>query len=129
MNVKELFKTEICEEMSELNKMELGSDEYKATISGVTQLTDRYTKMIEVENEKLKIENERKRVESEKLKNADEQYARKVKNWIDVATLVISFGVPVSMTIVSLVAEEKGILNITQPGKKFMDRCLNFGRK
>ena len=129
MNVNDLFESEICEEMSELNKMELGSDEYKATVAGVTQLTDRHIKMVEVENEKRKIENERKRIEVEQLKNADEQHDRKVKNWLAGLTLGTSVIVPVGMAIVSLVAEEKGILNITQAGKKFMDRCLNFGRK
>lgn len=129
MNVNELFESEIREEMSELNKMELGSDDYKATISGVTQLTDRLIKMSEVENEARKIENERKRIETEQLKNADEQHDKKVKNRIAVGTLVASVLVPVGMGIVSLVTEEKGILNIAQAGKKFMDRCLNFGRK
>ena len=48
-----LIHDEIEEELSELSKMELGSDEYKATLDGVTKLIDREIEFKKIETNRL----------------------------------------------------------------------------
>ena len=124
MSVKTLFTDEIHDEMTELNKMELGADDYKTTAGVVTQLTDRLIKMEELELKSREIEIEEQKIMIEQQKADDDRKDKKAKNIIAVVTAGAGFVVTVGMCILSLVSEEKGILNTTQVGKKFFDRGI-----
>lgn len=122
MSVKTLFTDEIRDEMTELNKMELGADDYKATAGVVTQLTDRLIKMEELELKSREIEIEEQKIMIEQQKADDDRKDKKTKNIIAWVTAAGGLIVTVGLSIVSLVSEEKGILNTTQVGKKFFGR-------
>ena len=68
MNITTIYRDEIGDELNELNKMELGADDYKATVSGVTQLTDRFIKLKELEIEQQKVDLESAKIAVEELK-------------------------------------------------------------
>lgn len=76
---------EVQNEIAEVAKMELGSDEYVKTVNGVNGLTDRAIKMQEVENEsrRLDVEAEKLLIEKEKI-DSD-----KKGNWIKVGGSVL----------------------------------------
>lgn len=126
MSVKTLFTDEIREEMTELNKMELGADDYKVTAGVVNQLTDRLIELEKLELERDKIDIEKTKIEIEQQKADDELYDKKVKNRIAIGTAIGGAVVTVGMALVSLVSEEKGILNTTNVGRKMFDRGINF---
>ena len=62
--VKRLLEEEVVEEIKELNKMDLGSDEYRTTVEGISKLMDRVN-----EAEKLKLDAQEK--EASRLQDAE----------------------------------------------------------
>lgn len=89
MNIKNLLQDELKSELEELGKMELGKEEYKVTVDGVTKLTDRLIELEKIENERYEKEVERD-IETE-FKNAqmnDERKHRKVGYLISIGTFV-----------------------------------------
>ena len=66
---------EIVDEIDGLSKMDLGTDEYRITIEGVTKLIDRATKYKEIDAE---TERQSKKIEAEaeaQAKARDDEYA------------------------------------------------------
>lgn len=131
MNVKNLIDEEIRSEIEGLSKMGLGDDTYKNTVSGVTQLTDRYIKMEELALEQRKMDVEYKKIEIEQQKVDDDKNDKKTRNRIAIGTAVTGVIITVAGTILGYVMEERGTILTTKPGNKSMDRMLNyfFGKK
>ena len=59
MELKTLLKTEIQDEISELGKISLGTDEYKATVEGVSKLLDKAIELEKIEVECAEKANDR----------------------------------------------------------------------
>ena len=68
MMIKRLAREELRTEIQELGKMELGSEEYKTTVDGITKLWDRV-----IEVDKIEIEAD------EREKNAQREQEMKLK--------------------------------------------------
>ena len=125
--IETLLKQEIETEFGELNKIELGSNEYKTTVDGLTKLVDRA-----IELEKLNIEDE-KRIEAQKDKEFEndlkikqmesDKKDQKVKNGIAVAGIVIPVAVTVWGTFKSFKFEETGTIT-TIMGRGFINKLL-----
>lgn len=125
--IETLLKQEIEEEFGELNKIELGSNEYKTTVDGLTKLVDRA-----IELEKLNIEDE-KRIEAQKDKEFEndlkikqmesDKKDQKVKNGIAVAGIIVPVAVTVWGTLKSFKFEETGTVT-TIMGRGFINKLL-----
>jgi hypothetical protein len=73
MEIETLLKEEIVDEFSRLSKIEVGTDEYRTTVDGLTKLMDRAIEINKF-NEDCKIKEETRKLDAEmKQKQLDEQ--------------------------------------------------------
>ena len=86
MEIETLLKEEIVDEFSRLSKIEVGTDEYKTTVEGLTKLMDRAIEInkfhedckIKEETRKLDIEMKQKQLDEQiKSREADIEMKRK----------------------------------------------------
>ena len=125
MRIETMLHKEIEIEFEELKRLQLGTEEYKTTVDGLTKLVDRA-----IEIDKINIEQEEKTVtrkeETElKLKQMeDEKKDRNVKNVITVGTALLSVGLTVWGTLKSLKFEETGTVT-TLVGRNFIGKLFS----
>ena len=60
MSLKSLLSEEICQELKECKKYQVGSDDYCKTVDGVAKLIDR-----QIELEKIEIQKEQQKIDCE----------------------------------------------------------------
>lgn len=100
MSVKNLLKEEFENELKGLSKIQLGTEEYKATVGGVTQIADRIIRIEELENDKEDKNRTREMEENLKLRqfNSDQKNQR-IKDSIAIGTTLLSTAVLVWGTV------------------------------
>ena len=89
MSVKNLLDNEIRNELENLGKEAIGSDNYKANLDGVTKLLDRQIEIEKLENEKINKEMDREvdfHIKNIQIK--EEKKDRRIKNGITIGTFV-----------------------------------------
>lgn len=124
MSVKRLLSEEIESEFSELKKMEVGSEQYKTAVDGITKLTDRI-----IEFEKLEADtNEKKNTRLSDLELKQEQLQeekkdRWIRNSIAAAGIVIPSVLTVWGTVKSFQFEKEGTVT-TIMGRGFINKLL-----
>lgn len=124
MRIETKLHEEIAKELEELGKMQLGTEEYKGTVDGVSKLMDRA-----IEIERLDIETQdkadaRHTDEDLKLKQMrDENKDRIVKNCISVLSFVVPTVVTIWGTIKSIEFEKEGTIT-TIMGRGFINKLL-----
>lgn len=120
MSIENLLETEIQDEFDKLSKMEKGTEQYKATVDGLTKLMDRA-----IEIEKFNVDAEERVKENDfKLKQADEDRKdRIVKNCMTAAGIIIPTVVTVWGTIASFKFEQEGTVT-TIMGRGFINKLL-----
>lgn len=124
MSVKRLMKDEIKKELGELSKAELGSDEYKTTIDGLTRLADRVIEMEKIETEQAERAIDREiDYELKQQQMEDDRKDRKIKNWLTAAGIAIPTGVTVWGTVKSFKFEKEGTIT-TIMGRGFINKLL-----
>ena len=120
MKIKETLYKEIEDELQALNEIEVGTDEYKSSVDGVTKLLDR---AIEIE----KHEAEMKEREAERIARnihvAEEQKDRVVKNYISAGGVVLPLLVTIWGTLKSFKFEQDGTIT-TIMGRGFINKLL-----
>ena len=120
MDIETILRDEIRDEFDELSKIQIGSDEYKTTVDGLTKLMDRA-----IEIDKINTDAEMKEVEAE-LKSKqmdDERKDRKVRNGIAIAGIVIPTTITIWGTLKTLKFEEVGTVT-TIAGRNFMNQIF-----
>ena len=123
MKIETILQEEIKSEFEELKGMELGTDEYKSTVDGLTKLVDRAIKIEELNNDvqdKIYKENE---LDLKQQQIEEERKDRKVRNSITVASIVIPTIVTIWGTLKTLKFEEVGTVT-TNAGRNFMNRLF-----
>ena len=129
MGIKNILWDEIEKEVKELSKMQVGTDQYKATVDGIARLSDKI-----IELEKLESENAVKdfenfvRTEEQELKRdqlKSEKRDRAVKNVITVGTAVLSVAVYALAFIASTNFEREGSFT-TEGGKNSIRQLLKL---
>jgi hypothetical protein len=113
MNIETLLFKEIQDEFGELRKQQVGSDEYKSGVDGITKLMDRA-----IEIEKLNIE-----VEQKEKDRKEERKDRVVKNCLTASGIVLPILVTIWGTVKSLRFEETGSVT-TIMGRGFVNKLL-----
>lgn len=121
--IERLLDAEIESEIGQLSDLEIGSDEYKATVDGIAKLTDRSIELKRMESEEQ--ENWAKRqLESKKLElAAPDKKDQWVKNGIAIAGIVIPSVITIWGTVKSLKFEETGTVT-TIMGRGFINKLL-----
>lgn len=124
MTIETLLNEEIKAEFEELKKIELGTEEYKTTVDGVTKLVDRA-----IELEKINIEQETKIENQEfdrdfKLKQMErDQKNQLIGNAIAVGGIIIPVVVTIWGTLKSFEFEKEGTIT-TIMGRGFINKLL-----
>ena len=112
MKIKTPLIEELHDELNELGKTTVGTDEYKITVDGVTKLADRI-----IEIEKIEAEN-RIKMEAQE----DEKRDRRIKNGIAIGTFVGSIAVYVATYLTSMKYEDKGVIPTMEFGKNALNK-------
>ena len=129
MGIKNILRDEIEKELKELSRMQIGTEQYKITVDGITRLSDRI-----IELEKLESENAVKdfenivRTEEQDLKREQlksEKRDRAIKNVITVGTAVLSVAVYALAFIASTNFERDGSFT-TEGGKNSIRQLLKL---
>ena len=124
MSLEEMLREELIGELDELKDIELGKEEYKVAVDGITKLYDRL-----IETQKLEVdieERSRNRESDEKLKReqmADAKKDCKIKYGIDIASIIIPVAVTVWGVIKSFEFEKEGTIT-TLVGRGFINKLL-----
>lgn len=124
--IERMLETEWETEIQELSRMQLGSEEYKVTVDGVTKLTDR---MIELKRLEQMAESDAKNREIDeryKMKQLDdEKKDRRNKNWINVGIAVLNVGAAAVVAFSSMKFERTDTVT-TEAGKSSIRQLLKF---
>ena len=122
MNVKQKLKDEFESQMDLLHKMDVGTDEYKLTVDGVTKLADR---IIEIEKNERDAELKEYQLGNEAESIDAEIKSNRTRNVVE----VIKVGVPVvaafTMGIISMKWEKLDTLT-SSAGKSALRDILRF---
>ena len=113
MKIETLLHEEIQDEFESLKQIEIGTDEYKATVDGLAKLMDR---AIEIDRFNSESEDKTRQMEED---NKD----RMVRNSIAVAGIVIPTFVTIWGTVKTLKFEESGTIT-TNAGRSFINRLF-----
>ena len=120
MKIKETLYKEIEDELQALNEIEVGTDEYKSSVDGVTKLLDR---AIEIEKHEAEMkEREAERI-AKNIQTAEEQKDRVVKNYIAAGGIVLPLLVTIWGTLKSFKFEQDGTIT-TIMGRGFINKLL-----
>ena len=129
MSYKTNLVEELKDEISELSKIEVGTDNYKLGVDGVAKLANAVAEIEKIENQKAENEIKLQQTETEnelKLKQLeDEKKDRKVKNGIAIGSALMTTGIGVWAYISSMKYEVKGIFPTTEGGKSVLRNLLN----
>lgn len=124
MNIKTLFETEIENELNDLKDMEVGSDEHKTAVDGLTKLAEKVIEFERIENEIREKAIERENENSFRMKQMDDDRKdRLIKNCLTGVSIVTGVGITVWGTLKSLKFEETGTVT-TIMGRGFINKLL-----
>lgn len=124
MKIETKLHEEIAKELDELGKIQLGSDEYRGVVDGVTKLMDRAIEIERLDMELQDKEETRHTDEDLRLKQMnDENKDRIVKNLISVMSFVVPTAVTIWGTIKTIEFEKEGTIT-TIMGRGFVNKLL-----
>lgn len=113
MDIETMLNEEIRDEFENLKTMELGSDQYRTTVDGLTKLVDRA-----IDLEKISIE------QSEKQKQMEEDKKNRwVQNGITIGGILIPVGVTIWGTLKTFEFEKTGSVS-TIMGRGFFQKMI-----
>ena len=124
MAIPALLETEIEAEFEKLQSMEVGSEQYRTTVDGLTKLLDRSIEIDKYRSEARDKEENRKIDTNFKSKQAnDENKDRLIKNGLTLAGIVIPSVITIWGTLKSLKFEQEGTVT-TIMGRGFINKLL-----
>lgn len=124
LELEDLLAEEVKSQLEGLKDIEMGTDEYKTVVDGLTKLTDRVIKIKELDYDATdKIDARETEIALKKQQMKEEKNDRWIRNGITIAGIVIPTVVTVWGTIKSLKFEEEGTVT-TIMGRGFIQKLL-----
>ena len=124
MEIETLLYNEIVSELEELNKLDVGSDEYKVAAEGIAKLIDRSIEMDKIKNERDERQTNRENDIELKTRQVNEEIKdRKIKNVITIVVSGVGTIVTIWGTLKTLKFEETGTVT-TMAGKNFINKIF-----
>lgn len=124
MSVKTLLDEEIRDEIENLNKVELGSNEHKIAADALAKLLDKSIEMERLDLEyQEKVESREADQQIKMIQIKDERKDKLIKNILTGATFVGGVAVTVWGTIKSIKFEQTGTIT-TIMGRGFIQKLL-----
>ena len=126
MSIKNELVEEFQDEVKGLRGLQLGSDEYKATVDGVTKLADRIIEIDKIQQEaSAKQISQMNETELKAAQMADEKKDRLIRNGIEAVKVVGGFAVAAWAFVASMNFEKEGTLT-TEGGRSALRQLLKF---
>lgn len=123
-NINGLLRNEVKTELEALSNLDVGSDQYKATVDSVTKLTDRIVELEKLEIEKQEKVEIRKQDYNLKLKQMEEDKKdRQIKNYLNAAGIILPIGLTVWGTFKTFEFEKEGTVT-TMMGRGFIGKLF-----
>lgn len=127
MNIEEKLVEEIEQEIDGLKDIEMGSEQYKATVDGLTKLVDRTIELKKFDancaEKESELEIKANELELKERQAKDDNKDKWIRNGINIAGIVIPSVITIWGTIKSLKFEETG--SVTTPiGRGFINKLL-----
>lgn len=124
MNITSMWSEEIKTELEELKKMEVGTEQYKVAVEGITKLMDRELEMQKLDMEAIARVRDREFDQELKEKQfKDEKKDRNIKNVLTAVSVVGGFALTVWGTITSMKFEKEDTFT-TIMGRGFINKLL-----
>lgn len=122
-DIKTLLDEEISNELETLGGLEIGSEEYKTTVDGITKLMDKKIELEKSERD-AKVKDRDYELESKKLVQIDNDKKDQLfKNGIAIAGIVIPSLITIWGTFKTLRFEETGTVT-TIMGRGFVNKLI-----
>ena len=124
MSIKSLLDEEIRSEIEEVSKIEVGSDQHKASVDSLAKLLDKHIELEKFEadaQEKYESRIAEQDLKREQIKN--EKRDSIVKNVLTGVSVIGGFGLTVWGTCKSLKFEETGVVTSIM-GRGFIQKLL-----
>ena len=132
MSVKTDLIAEFNDQLTEVGKLDVGSEKYKIGVDGVVKLADR---IIEIEKFESETELKKANYDEEAYRNdrqfEDEKKDRKIRNAIEIAKVVTGFaslGLTAAAFVMSMNFEKSGHLFGQEGSKASLRGLLKFGK-
>lgn len=127
MKIKTPLIEELHDELNELSKTTVGTDEYKIAIDGVTKLADRIIEIEKIEAEnRIKVEAQEAETEIKSQQLKDDRRDRRIKNGIAIGTFVGSIAVYGLTYLSSMKYEDKGVIPTTEGAKNALRQLFKL---
>lgn len=124
MSIRSLLSEEIQDEFGQLKKMELGTEQYKTTVDGLTKLIDRANEIEKFEAEsKERVFNRNADMEFRERQADDEKKDRIAKNILTVVNIAAPLALTIWGTYKTFKFEEEGTITTTM-GRGFINRLF-----
>lgn len=144
MDTRDLYVEELETEFEGIKDFDLESEDHKRIVGDITQLTDRYVKLKEVDIKAQELELEREKVETDKqkieieMRKADietkkleferekmkeDKSDRWIRYVIDGLGIIVPAGITVTGMVLMFLFEEKGTIT-SRAGSKIVDRMF-----
>ena len=120
MNIKRLLSDEVVRELDQLKNVELGTEQYRTTVNGVSTLVDKTIELTKLEAD-VQERLDRKEVSAKTLDS--EKKDRLVKDGIAVAGILIPSVITIWGTLKSFEFEKTGTIT-TIMGRGFINKLL-----
>ena len=127
MSIKNELTEEFNDEVKGLRGLQLSSDEYKATVDGVTKLADRIIEIEKIEKDAKSKEVERESNDYLKMKQMeDDKKDRWARNSIEFVKVGGGLLAACVAFVLSMKFEEDGKLFSTEGGRSALRQLLKF---
>lgn len=128
-SIKSLLKKEIEAEFLELEKIQIGTDDYKTSVDGITKMID---KSIEISKMEADIDSKKEALYAETdlelKKQKNEHFNRMIVNILSGASIVSGVVLTIWGTYKTLKFEETGTVTTTA-GRSFINSVVKFFKK
>lgn len=128
MSIERAMRDEAMNELKEVGKMKLGSDEHIKTVGAVNSMVDRLSEYEKIANEKKRLEIEERKTLIEAARLENDKKDRAIKNGITIGTSVGFILVNVG-TVIASMRFEQGYTHTTEAGKSSLRTLLNLWSK
>lgn len=126
MSIKQDLIDEFKSELEELRKMEVGTDEYKVAVDGVTTLADRIIEIEQHEHDNsAKAIDRQVDAELREQQLVDEKHDKIVKNCLTGVSVVGGLGLAFVTAVMTMNFEREGTFT-TEAGKGAIRQLLKF---
>lgn len=122
MNVKQKLKDEFESQMNLLNKMDVGTEQYKLTVDGVTKIADR---IIEIEKNERDAELKEYQLGNETDSITAEIKNNRMRNVVEIAKCAVPVAAAFAMGIISMKWEKLDTIT-SSAGKSALRDILRF---